>query len=365
MTQETGQRYAFFVTPHGYGHASRAAAVMVAIRQMQPGAEFDIFTRVPEWFFYMSLQGGYRYHEVLTDIGLVQATSMTENLPETVRSLDALLPYRQELIRSLADQVRTAGCKLVACDIAPMGIAVAREAGLPSVLVENFTWDWIYQSYLDQEPNLTPFIKYLREIFRSVEYHVRTEPASQEDVPAQLVSNVVWRRPRTSREETRANLGIPQESKLAMITMGGVHSPFPFLERLESAAGVHFLVPGGSQRYEQRGSLVLIPHHSDLYHPDLVQAADVIVGKLGYSTLAEAYASGIPYVYIPRANFPETAALSRFAKVLMHALELSEERYYTGEWLDVLPQLLTRPRLQQTGPNGADQIAEFLLALVK
>lgn len=365
MTLETGQRFAYFITPHGYGHASRAAAVMGAIRQMQPGAGFDIFTRVPEWFFYMSLQGGYRYHEVLTDIGLVQSTSMTENLPETVRSLELLLPYRQELIRSLANQVRAAGCKMVVCDIAPMGIAVAKEAGLPSVLIENFTWDWIYQSYMNEEPNLAPFIEYLREMFGSVDYHVRAEPASQEDFSAQLVANVVWRKPRASREDTRERLGIPQDGKLAMITMGGVVTPFPFLERLENAPHVRFLVPGGSQRYEQRGSLVLIPHHSDLYHPDLVQAADVIVGKLGYSTLAEAYASGIPYVYIPRARFPETAALSRFAKLVMDAVELPEERYFSGEWLDVLPQLLARPRLKHTGPNGADQIAEFLLELMK
>ncbi len=102
----------------------------------------------------MSLGAGFHYHEVLTDIGLVQTTSMEENLPETIRQLEGLLPYRPALVRALAQQVREAACEMVLCDVAPLGIAVAREAGLPSVLEENFTWDWIYEGYLDQRAAL-------------------------------------------------------------------------------------------------------------------------------------------------------------------------------------------------------------------
>jgi len=31
------------------------------------------------------------------------------------------------------------------CEIAPMGILVAKETRVPAILVDNFTWDWIYQ----------------------------------------------------------------------------------------------------------------------------------------------------------------------------------------------------------------------------
>ena len=76
-------------------------------------------------------QTRFHYHEVLTDIGLVQTTSMEEDLPETIRQLDALLPFRPALVEDLARQVRELGCEMVLCDIAPLGIAVAKEAGLP------------------------------------------------------------------------------------------------------------------------------------------------------------------------------------------------------------------------------------------
>jgi hypothetical protein len=250
---------------------------------------------------------------------------------------------------------------MVLCDVAPMGMAVAKAARLPSVLIENFTWDWIYEGYLDQEPAFAPHIRYLREMFFSADRHIRTEPACDYEQPADLTTGVVSRKPRTSRTETRKRLGVPQDAKMVMITMGGIITTYPFLDRLENSTDTRFLIPGGSDHYEQRGSLVLIPHHSDLFHPDMVEASDAIIGKLGYSTLAEAYSAGLPFAFVPREHFRESPPMARFAREKMDALELSETRFFSGEWLNLLPDLLSRPRQRPEAPNGADQIADFLL----
>ncbi len=361
MAQPTARHFAFFITPHGYGHAARACAVMNAIHERLPGACFEIFTRVPVWFFKMSLQAAFHYHEVLTDLGLVQSNSMEENLPETIHQLAALLPYRPALIEELAQQVRETGCELVVCDVAPLGIAVAREAGVPSVLEENFTWDWIYAGYLAAEPRFEPFIAYLYEIFASASSHIQTEPVCAYDPSADLVTNVVSRKPRIAPALTRERLGVAQGAPMVMITMGGIVTQYPFLERLENSQDMRFLIPGGSQHYEQRGSLVLIPHHSDFYHPDLVEASNAIIGKLGYSTLAEAYAAGLPFAFVPRERFRESPPMGRFAREAMGAVELAEDRFFSGAWLDLLPDLLARPRRKPAGPNGADQVADFLI----
>jgi hypothetical protein len=353
--------FAYFITPHGYGHAARAAAVTNAIHERHPEVCFEIFTRVPIWFFNMSLEVEFHYHEVLTDIGLVQATSMDENLPETIHRLGELLPYRPALVAELARQVLAAGCQQVLCDVAPLGIAVAQAAGLPSVLVENFTWDWIYEAYLAAEPRFALYIDYLRQVFASADAHIQTEPACAPDPTADLVTHVVSRKPRTTREVTRQRLGVPQDAPMVMITMGGILTQYPFLEQLERSKDIRFLIPGGSDTYEQRGSLVLIPHHSDLYHPDLVAASDTIIGKLGYSTLAEAYAAGLPFAFVPRERFRESPPMARFAEEAMGAVELPEERFFSGAWLDLLPDLLARPRRKPTTPNGADELAEYVM----
>jgi hypothetical protein len=36
--------------------------------------------------------------------------------------------------------------------------------------------------------------------------------------------------------------------------------------------------------HQSKQNLVLLPHHSGFYHPDLVNASDAVIGKVGYST---------------------------------------------------------------------------------
>lgn len=352
--------YAYFVTPHGYGHAARSAAVMNAIYARQPGTHFEIFTRTPVWFFKMSLEGSYTYHDYPVDLGLVQTSAMDADLGATLRLLEGMLPFRKTVVDDLARQVQGLGCTLALCDIAPLGIAVARKAGLPSVLMENFTWDWIYAEYLEEEPRFSAYIDYLREQFARADRHIRTQPAWPHEPPAHLTSEVVSRKPRASRAETRRRLGVGEDEPMTLITMGGILTHFPFLDRLAHSKEIKFLIPGGSDHYEQRGSLVLIPHHSDYYHPNLVAASDAVIGKLGYSTLAEAYAAGLPFAYIPRDHFRESPPMARFARQHMETIELEEERFFSGEWLDLLPELLAKPKRVRSTPNGADQIAAFV-----
>jgi hypothetical protein len=172
-TQAKSKIIACFISPHGYGHAARAAAVMEALRALDPAFQFEIYTQVPEWFFQNSLSGAFRYHALLTDVGLTQKNSLVEDLPATLARLSQLFPFDRTVIQTLAEQVVAQGCRLVLCDIAPMGIAVAQAAGLPSLLVENFTWDWIYEGYPAYRQPLQPYIDYLRELFAAADYHIQ------------------------------------------------------------------------------------------------------------------------------------------------------------------------------------------------
>ena len=218
----TPRRFAYFITPHGYGHATRAAAIMLALRRANGDVFFEIYTRVPRWLFDATLGGGFHYHELLTDVGLAQDTVMAENLPETTRQLAQMLPYDPALVNALAGQLQASGCEMVLCDVAALGIAAAQAAGLPSVLIENFTWDWIYEGYLEQEPGLEPYIHYLRAAYAAASFHIRTEPACSDHLPADLVTSVVGRHPRTPRDAVRAQLGVPLDQPMILITMGGI-----------------------------------------------------------------------------------------------------------------------------------------------
>jgi hypothetical protein len=358
-------RIAYFVTPHGYGHAARATAVMGALLDVCPETHFDIFTRVPAWFFQSTLDGSFTYYELLTDIGLAQRTALSEDLPETVRRLAELLPFDGALIGRLAAQLNRAGCNLVMCDIAPMGIAVARQAGIPGILVENFTWDWIYEGYVAEEGRLRRYIDYFVELFGAADYHIQTGPVGR-PMPCDLTTAPVSRKARVPARVIRRELGLPDAAKVVMVTMGGFSWQYNCLDALAGWPEIHFIVPGGDQM--SRGdshnakpdNLVLLPHHSRFFHPDLVNASDAVVGKVGYSTVAEVYWSGAAFGYVPRPKFRESESLARFIEHEMQGIAISEGRFGDGSWVSLLPELLALPRIPRSGVNGADQVAQFV-----
>lgn len=350
---------AYFVSPHGFGHAARAAAVMNALGMRKPKVHFHIFTRVPRWFFVESLQVPFTYHACLTDIGLVQQNALEENLVQTLQRLQEFLPFRQSLISNLSTRISRLKCRAVLCDIAPLGIMVARAAGVPSILIENFTWDWIYAGYRHAEVRFEEYIRYLRRVFRTADYHIQTEPICAPRA-CDLVTRPVAREPRTSARTIRARLGIPSDARVVLITMGGIPQQHTFVDQLTQAASVYFVIPGHHRRAERRENVVLLPHRSAFYHPDLVHASDAVIGKAGYSTVAEAYRAGVPFGYISRPKFREARTIARFIETEMHGFEISADDFENGRWIARVDDLLALPRLTRDEPNGATQIAMFL-----
>lgn len=362
-TPSAGRQLAYFISAHGFGHAARACAVIAALRARCPACHFHLFTQVPPWFFAESLGEGYTYHAVTTDVGVVQHDAMREDLPATVRQLDDFYPFDDFLLRAWAAWLERLGCELVVCDIAPLGLAAARAAGLPVVLVENFTWDWIYAGYVAQEAGLARHVEYLRSAFAQAEVHLQAEPLCQPSPRAGAALPPISRSPRQAAAAVRHALDVPAPGRLVLVTMGGVPGGLP---QLDSAAArlpsdIYLVVPGASHNPESRGRLRLLPHHSPIYHPDLVHAADAVLGKAGYSTVAEAYWAGAPFGYVPRPHFRESGPLAAFIQAHMRGQEISPADLAGGQWLDAVPELLAMPRIERAGVNGAVLAADRVL----
>ncbi len=357
------KRIAYFISPHGFGHAARAAAVMEALLALNSDIQFELFTLVPPWFFEHSAAGHFHYHQTMSDIGLVQENALTEDAPETVRRLDEFLPFSAEKINPLAEEVKRLDCQMLICDISPLGIAVAQAADISSLLIENFTWDWIYQGYLSQAPELGKHIATLKEIFAAADYHIQSDPlCSPADVD--LTVPPISRKIRTPAAEIRRMLGLSAEAKVVMVTMGGMSWDYTFLRHLQEANAYHFIIPGAAKQTERQGNVLLLPNHSTFFHPDLINASDALVGKVGYSTLAEVHQAGIPYGYVTRRYFQEASILADYIDANMTGLPIDPARFADGSWIDSLPELLSFPPRRNSLPNGADAAAAFSLEAI-
>ena len=360
----TNRNIACFITPHGFGHAARACAVMAACRNLDPLVHFEIFTQVPLWFFAKSLPPCFTYHDDPIDVGLVQVSPFAEDLPATIQRLSKVYPPEHSRVDRLAHELAALGCQLALCDIAPLGIAAARAASIPSVLVENFTWDWIYTAFLPEEPRFNTFIPILQQLFASADFHIQTQPTCAPDPTADLTTSPVSRSPRLTRAETRAFLGISEDTPCVLVSMGGFPINPDRLPSFGKADGIVYVVPGGSQKFERRGSLVLLPHHTPIFHPDLVFACDALVGKSGYSTIAEAYFAGVPFGFVSRARFRESGPLSAYIRHKMDGIEIPASSFEDGTWANIVPTLLSQPRRHPLTQNGASTIAPFLISKI-
>lgn len=350
---------AYFISPHGFGHAARAAAVIEAIQKINPNAFFHLFTTAPEWFFKDSLGNHWAYHSTLADIGLVQKTALQEDIDATLEALGRFIPFSSEAITQLADQTNYLGCQLVICDISPLGLAVARQAKLPSVLIENFTWDWIYAGYSTRSLEFQPFIDYLTQIFTSADIHIRATPFC-EVTPADLVAAPISRSPRLGREKTRSSLGINPDQNAVLITMGGIPDRWNVDALRMKYPEILFIVPGGTDKEIRMDNLLYLPHHHKYFHPDLVSASDAVIGKVGYSTISEVYWAGVPFAYVSRQDFRESARLVDYICSTIHGFELPQSEFEDGSWQSQVGKLLDFPRVTRSGENGADQIANYL-----
>ena len=357
------KRIAYFVSPHGFGHAARAAAVMESLAESDPGIQFEIFTSVPSWFFQDSVSAPFAYHRVVTDIGLVQKDAFEADLESTLDALDNFFPLKRSLIEHLAGTIKSSNCDLIVCEIAPMGIPIAKAARIPSILVENFTWDYIYQQYTDSNDRIKQHIDYLQPIFNAANYHIQTEPMCRR-VSADLTTAPVSRKIKSNAVEIRQRLGVPKDGKIVLITTGGIPQSYGFLEELNKFRDIIFVMPGAGPAMKMVDNLIILPHRSDFYLPDLVNAADAVIGKVGYSTLSEIYHGGAPFGYVARSNYRESESMVEFIKKQMPAIAVSELEFYNGNWTAKLSDLLDLAPVERNITNGAEQISRFIEGLL-
>ena len=289
------QTIAFFITPHGFGHASRATGLMQAIAQQIPDSEFIVFSTIPEWF-YQEAHLQVKTIPLQCDVGVVQKTPFIEDFETTLKELEKMYPIQPAVLDKITEELHSNKVNLVICDIAAIGILAAKQASIPSVLIENFTWDWIYKPFANAYAQFKEFSAYLSSIYPRADLRIQTEP---------------------------------------------------LCERINNA-------------FKRIGNLIYLPHHSDFYHPDLIQAADFIIGKAGYSTVAEVFHAGIPFGFISRSRSRETRPLADFIKSNIPSIEISEEQYRSEEWLEMLPQIFALSARSHPQQNGAFDVIEIL-----
>ncbi len=151
---------------------------------------------------------------------------------------------------------------------------------------------------------------------------------------------------------------------MVLVTTGGIPQRYGFLDKLARLREITFVLPGAGPEMKIVDNFIILPHRSDFYQPDLVSAADAVIGKVGYSTLAEIYHGGVPFGYVARSNFRESESMVEFIQTQMPGIAVGEPEFANGNWIAKLEDLLALAPVQRNVTNGAEQIGRFIKELL-
>src|SRR5687767_6693615 len=151
----------FYISGHGFGHASRSIEVINAILAKRPETRIGVRTAAPRWLFDLTVKGKVAFSTLETDTGVVQVDALTLDEADSIRRASA---FHSDLVTRAASetrQLREISAGLIVGDIPPLAFAVGASSGIPAIGLGNFTWDWIYADYprVRLAPSLLPAIR--------------------------------------------------------------------------------------------------------------------------------------------------------------------------------------------------------------
>jgi L-arabinokinase len=342
MTGTDRKTIAYYITAHGFGHAVRSLEVIRGILEFRGDISVVVVSDIPEFLVEQNVGKRLPFRRRRLDAGLVQLDSIRFDLEATRRSLEALDARSEELVADEVRFLRSQGIGAVVSDLSHLAFEAAHRAGVPSIGLGNFTWDWIYEFYARSDPAWTPLISRIRDCCRRCRLFLRLPMHSDcsvfprvEDVP--LVARKAARAP----AEVRGRLGLERDAKIYLISFAALDLEEGAQRRLETIDDALFLY---RRPLAFRFANAFAADGPDLSYADLVSAMDGVVTKPGYGIVADCLSHGTPMIYTDRGPFPEYEILVEEMKRSLATVFLPNRDLYGGNWGPAIEELRRLPR---------------------
>ena len=369
------QAIVFYISGHGFGHAARSIEVINAILAKRPETRIGVRTSAPRWLFDFTVKGKVTYSTLECDTGVVQIDALTLDEADSIRRASA---FHSDLVTRAASETRVLrelGAGLIVGDIPPLAFAVGASAGIATVALGNFTWDWVYADYprVRLAPSLLPAI---RTAYGKASMALRL-PMSAGFENLNNIKDIpfIARHATKTREEVVKALKLPADKPIVLVSFGGYGLPSletDLLAKFKKYTVVNTAaVPVGRAKKdapmaERKGSFVNINeeamYDAGIRYEDLVGAAEAVVTKPGYGIIADCIANDTAVLYTSRGHFPEYDVLVEEMPKYLRSAFITHEELFSGKWEPHLDKLLKEPKpKKKPDTTGADVAAEILL----
>jgi L-arabinokinase len=344
--------------------------VLRTVRTMQPRTRLAVVTAGPERLYRQAVPGPLEFRALPCDVGLVQKGALVMDEAATVGAWRHFVGDDAARIAGEVRWLREVGVRVVVGDIPPLAFTAAAEAGIPSVGLSNFSWDWIYRYMAKRHPGLAEAADWAAASYAKCGLLLQLPFAGdltafprREEIP------LVARQPNVSGKEARRRLGLP-EGPIALVSFGGLGLPGLDARVLGQVGGWNFLVtgieagglvnatggPANATRFDVDRATTL-----GLGYIDLVGAVDVVITKPGYGIVSDAIAARTRMVYTERGDFPEYPILAEEMVRWLPARHVSNDDLLAGRLGAALNDVMNEPFPDPPDMSGAERAARRLL----
>ncbi|HEX7284128.1 MAG TPA: hypothetical protein VF239_18870 [Vicinamibacterales bacterium] len=340
----------FYISGHGFGHASRSIEFINALIDKQPRRRVYVRSQVAPWLFERTTHPSVLLSAVETDTGVVQIDSLRLDAPATIDRATAFMRTFNARVQEEVDFLRKVNAQVVIADLPPLGIAAAHAAGLPAIAYGNFTWDWIYANYEGSDE----LAAQLGDIYSKTTCALRL-PMSGGFETMTDVRDLPFaaRHARYDPEETRRALGLSLDARIVLVSFGGYGVQGAAKPR---TPGYHVLWPGDVDEAAM--------YDAGYRYEDLVKAVDVVVTKPGYGIISECIANDTALLYTSRGDFREYPVLVEAMPKYLRCAFIDHEDLFSGNWVPHLDRLLAQPPPPITPRTDGARVAADLLGML-
>jgi hypothetical protein len=362
---------AFYITGHGFGHASREIEIINAVGARLPAWNIVVRSTVSRWLFDRTARPPLTLIDSPCDTGVVQIDSVRLDEQTTIREAAAFYATLPRLVEEELVHLRRHDARLVISDAPPLACAAAAAHGIPSIVVSNFTWDWIYQAYTDPLASAPDLIPAIQDAYRHASAAWRLPLHGGFDTFRRVIDvPFVARHATFARDDVRQRLGLPGDARLALGSFGG-YGLSGFDPRDLDCMGEWHVVLTGREEPGPLPPCVTCMHENAVYeagmrYEDLVAAVDVVVTKPGYGIISECIANGTAMLYTSRGKFAEYDVMVEQMPRYLRCEYIDLASLLAGRWRASLDHLVQQPPPpEQPDTSGARVIAEMIAGMLQ
>jgi L-arabinokinase len=348
----------YYVSGHGFGHAVRSSRV---IRELVNRHGFNVVVRTtaPSFIFEQAVDNGVTVEIADVDSGPAQTDCLYTDLPATLERVTRHLRDFDTMAKKEAEYAASLNPCAIVADIAPLGVEVGSLLKKPAFVVANFLWDWIYTDYATRIPQFAPISQRFTQIYSKATRILRTPLCGGMDGYANITDiPLIAPEIKKSRQAARAELGLSMDDRFVLVSLGGIGSERFFSRLGERITKLNVMMLGRDNG--RSGNLFRFDWMKSA-HGDLLSAADVVAGKLGYGLCSELIAQKRPLLYTQRADFVEYGVLDEGLRKYVAVATVPPGEFFEDSLDGPLLQLVDAPHPSAETPLDGARIAAGII----